>query len=1427
VRIQARRPCRLLAGAAALVAATALLASSVWAPPCAIAAAANPIYVYYPEPPPPPSSGPPLPSIPPPNSFFNGPCGVALDSGGRFYLADHYHDSVDVFSTPSRAGYLTQLRAPDPANGPCALALDPGGDLYFADYHGAVRRYAPDVYPPEAGPHPPDKDPPEQGTGYAADALIDPGPATGLTVDGAGDVYVAHRDRVSVYDPGGAHLHEIGAGELGQGYGVAVSGFPATAGNVYVADASTETVRVYDAAGAPLAPIAGPPGGFSSLRDASLALDDATGELYVLDDTQPAYAEEPRGRVYVFSADGAYEGHLKHDIVDGSPAGLAVDNSGGATQGRVYVTSGDSHHGGLYVYPPGAVTNEAPLGPKIPSPPLIGGLPIASIDVGGAASAGSQIPCTGDSCRSLPTQPADPTLTTLLEGLGNPRAHYRRYTHPKKHLRKRHCKRRARRECNHPPRRATVSAAWGARQGEGSAAAGAADGTAAAPTAAAPARVGTAAVLVPGTAGFDASARADGGAPATLAGSHPDQLALHVGLDQSGGGADLRDLRIDLPPGFLANPAALALCSQAAFATPRSSPFEPSSSGESCPDPTQVGTVEVATGAGGGQARRFGLFDLAPPDGVAARFGAAPFSQPLVFDLTVRADGEGPFGLTLQATGIPQALAIHGLDLVLWGVPWAASHNTERGNCMNEAEPGFPWAKCSVGEPLDKPPLAFLTIPTECGSPLAFTARVRSWQEASEASATVFSRDGAGQPALLEGCETLDFNPAPQAFLTAKKASSPSGFGFHLTGADAGLLDPALRVSPPARRIVIHLPEGGTINPSVGAGLGACTLAQLAAESPFNAAGAGCPNDSKLGDYRVHVPFYQGFLDGSIYLAEPDNQATSAPGAENPFDSLVAAYLVAKSAQRGILVRVAGEIVTDPTTGNLVASFDRLPQLPYTDVDVDFHPGQRSILVSPPACGLAASRIQVTPWAGTASAPLASVESTNWPIESGIDGGRCPDGRTPPFAPGAVTGGVNSNVGSYTPYFVHLIRKDNEQEITSYSLTLPKGITGRLAGIPFCPDAAIAAARAKQGFEEIADPSCPAASQVGRTETGYGVGAALTYAPGRIYLAGPYRGQPLSLATINAATVGPFDLGTIVIRSAFSVDSRTAQLQIDSRTSDSIPHIIDGIPLHLRDVRIYLDRPRFTDNPSSCEPSQMISTLTGSGQRFGDPSDDSTATVEKHFQLLNCLDLGFRPKLGLRLRGASRRGAFPQLRATFASRGARDSNLKRIEVAMPHTLFLAQQHIRSVCRREEFAAERCPPGSAYGRAVAYTPLFDEPLRGQVYLRSSSSQLPDLVASLHSGAVHIVLEGQIGPSRAGGIQVYFDNLPDAPIERFVLTLYGGRRGLLTNSSDVCASPPLASVKALGQNNVGAIFTTALRGQCGKRARQHRSGRGGKR
>lgn len=929
--------------------------------------------------------------------------------------------------------------------------------------------------------------------------------------------------------------------------------------------------------------------------------------------------------------------------------------------------------------------------------------------------------------------------------------------------------------------------------------------------------------FLPATSGFSAAAIAEGGGGASVAGTHPYQLDL--GLHFNRGGAtesqpatqapdgNLRNLAITMPPGFLANPAALDRCSFAAFHTARKSSFEASQSGESCSDRAQVGTLELTSSQGSSTTRRFGLFNLVPPPGVAAQIGASPFGSPLVFDVEIQTNDNGAYTLSLNATDLSQSLNLTDIGLSLWGVPWNASHNAERGDCLNESQPSFPWCKSSVGDPT-KPastPLAFLTLPTSCLGPLSFSASANAWQQPTVQSAQALNRDSGGEPVNPSGCQSFSFSPVSSGFLTDTKAASPSGFNFRLSNDDPQLTLPGTQLPSQTRTATVTLPPEVTINPSLGAGLEGCRPDQYAREDAFSPPGQGCPNGSKIGEFSVRSPLFEEALEGAIYLAQPDDESTSTPGAENPFDTLFGIYLVAKLPERGILVKVAGELVPSLATGQLTATFPELPQLPYTDLDVDFRTGQRAPLITPPACGAASTQIDLAPWSG----PGAKHTTTDSPISSGIGGGPCPNGTLAPFNPEVITGGVNSNVNSYTPYYVRLSRKDTEQELTGYSLILPEGITGKLAGIPNCPDQAINAQH----------PSCPAASQVGRTLTGYGIGSALTYASGKIYLAGPYHGAPLSLVAFNSAKVGPFDLGIFVTRLAFQVDPHTAQLRLDGAASDPIPHIVKGVPLHLRDIRAYLDRPQFTHNPSSCEPSELISTVRGSGASFATLADDSSVTLSKHFQLLNCLTLGFKPKLGIRLRGASRRGAYPELRATFAARGAQDSNLKRIEVEMPHAEFFAQNHIRTICTRRLFDAGNCPAASVYGHAVAYTPLFDEPLRGNVYLRSSTNKLPDLVADLRSGPFRIIIEGKIGPSKTGGIRAFFDNLPDEPLDRFTMTLNGGKHGLLQNSANICKAPPLAAVKALGQNNRGAIFTSVLRGQCKGKAKQKRGARQG--
>jgi hypothetical protein len=919
--------------------------------------------------------------------------------------------------------------------------------------------------------------------------------------------------------------------------------------------------------------------------------------------------------------------------------------------------------------------------------------------------------------------------------------------------------------------------------------------------------------FLPGPAGFDVAIN-DEGKPDTVAGSHPFSIVTTIDFNQAGERAgqpgvpvtdgDARNVHLDLPPGLIENPGAVDKCTQERFHTARVSPFETSRAGESCQPLSQIGVVTLRSSAEGpsneSHSRTFGLFNLVPPPGAPSQIGFSPFGIPIAFTPHIR-DLGGEYGTTLDLSNLSQQLDVYGMTITIWGTPWAISHNGERGNCLNELEPGFPWAKCA-SDLAPHVPFAYLTLPASCADPLAFSTIATSWQQPFLASGIAFSRDASGAPVALGGCRELRFEPVVTARPTNPRASSPSGFDFTFTPKEEALTNPRSRVPSQSRRAVVTLPEGITVNPSLAAGLGSCTPRQYETETAVSPLSVGCPEDSKIGTFTVQSPLFEELVKGAIYLAQPDDRGTPTPGAENPFDSLLAVYLIARNPARGVLVRVAGKLAPDPVTGRLTATFDDLPQLPYSNLKLHFREGQRAPLVTPSACGTFATEVALTPWNDPSATALSSPQ---FQIAKGIGAGEaCPSGATPPFTPGAVGGTLNGNAGSYTPFYLHLTRADSEQEFTSYSATLPPGLTGKIAGIPYCPDAAIEAAKRKTGREEERHPSCPAASRIGRTVSGYGASQVLAYAPGGLYLAGPYHGSAFSVVAIDSATVGPFDLGVVIVRSAIRVDPRTAQVSIDSAGSDPIPHILQGVPIHLRDVRVYIDRPEGTLNPTSCDQKTLTSTMTGNG--------GATANVDSRFQVSNCSALKFRPRLSLRLRGKVRRGGFPSLRASLRPHPG-DANIGSAAVTLPPSLFLAQDHIDTVCSQRQFAADNCPAGSLYGQATAITPLLGSPLRGKVYLRSSQNRLPDLVVALRGNGIAIDLVGRID-SFKGGIRTTFDVVPDAPVTKFVLSLRGGKHSLLVSAENVCRAPQRALARFVSQSNAGEQTRPLVRADCGK-------------
>ncbi len=860
------------------------------------------------------------------------------------------------------------------------------------------------------------------------------------------------------------------------------------------------------------------------------------------------------------------------------------------------------------------------------------------------------------------------------------------------------------------------------------------------------------------------------GSPELRASSHPYDYTVRFGLKTDAGGntegGAMRDAVIELPPGLIGNPLAVPRCTRQQFEG-----IVPA-----CPPNTQIGIMRAVL-PGIGEARG-PIYNMTAPFGIAGQLGFSVAGYNALVNATVRSDGD--YGLTVTANNIPTEAT--SVETTIWGTPADPSHDSERGQHAAEGSGG------SVAS--DAPRQPYVTLPASCEQP----PRVRVAVDSVLAPGifddqTAPFRDGGGNPAPLVGCEKVPFSPKISATPTTKLAESPSGLDFELSLPDDGLLSPDVLSETEPRKAVVTLPAGVTVNPSMVEGVDVCTPAQYAAEQIYSSPGEGCPQASKLGSVLATTPLLEEPLEGALYLAAPY---------ENPYGSLVALYLVVRAPQRGTVIKLAGKVEFDPATGQIVSTFEGLPPIPYSSFKLHFREGARAPLVTPPSCGDYQTVSKLTPFGSEDPVTVTSAMK----VTAGADGGACPAGGTPPFGAGFAAGTINNQAASHSPLYMRLTRHDGDQDLTKISTVLPQGLLASLVGVGRCTDAEIAAAAARTGphggREELNSPSCPASSQIGATMTGAGVGGVLTWVPGSLYLAGPYHGDPLSVVAVVPGVAGPFDVGTIVVRLALRFNPLTAQAEADGAASDPIPHILKGIPLKVRDIRIYVNRPNWTFNPTSCEPEATTATIWGGGADVFSAADDVPFGLSARFQAADCASLGFKPKLGLKLRGGTKRGKFPALHAVYSPRGQGDANLSRLALTFPHSEFIEQGHFRTICTRVQFAAgagfgSECPKGSVYGHVKVWTPLLDEPLSGPVYLRSSNHNLPDAVFALH-GIADIELATRID-STHGRLRAIVGGAPDAPVSRAVVDMQEARRACSSTArTSVWASTAPASTPA---------------------------------
>jgi hypothetical protein len=847
-----------------------------------------------------------------------------------------------------------------------------------------------------------------------------------------------------------------------------------------------------------------------------------------------------------------------------------------------------------------------------------------------------------------------------------------------------------------------------------------------------------------------------------------------------------KDIDTLLPPGLIGDLTPVPLCTAAEFAHMKApgpvAGVNPEQ--DECPAQTAVGTATVTLEEPveiGYTAITVPVFNLEPAFGEPARFGfAVPIAgSTITLDTALRSGPGEDYGITVSSLNTTEQVGTLSAQVSFWGVPNDPRHDSSRGwACLSEAL-GRTHSLCVPST--EQHPPALLTMPTSCNGPLKASAELSSWQTPSVLQS--FFPEEALQS--LDGCNQLPFTPSVSAQPSTARASAPSGLDFNLDFQNEGLTNAEGLAQSNLKDITVTLPEGVTVDPSAGVGLSGCRPGDLARETLSSQPGEGCPESSKLGTVEVDTPLLSVPIHGSVYIAQPY---------ENPSDSLIALYVVLKNPEKGILIKLAGKVSPNPTTGRLTTTFENNPPVPFSHFNFHFHEGPQAPLISPPACGTYTTEASLRPFSEPAS--LLS-ELASFQITQGFDGGPCPAGV--PFAPQIQAGMLNNDAASFSAFYLHLSRSDADGQISSFSTSMPPGLSGILTGIPFCPEADIALARSKSGAAEQASPSCPQASLLGHSLVGAGVGSVLAYTPGEIYLAGPYDGDPFSLLSVTSAVVGPFDLGTVVLRFGLRIDPSSAQVSVDPTPSEPIPTILQGIVTHVRDIRVYVDRPNFTLNPTSCEPMAISSTLKSNlGQ---------SATVSSRFQASNCQALKFAPKFSVSTSAKTSKanGASLTTKLSYPPNSLGSyANIAKVKVELPKQLPSRLTTLQKACTSAQFQANPagCPSASFIGHAIVHTPLLPVPLTGPaIFVSHGGEAFPSLEIVLQGYGVTIDLIGAT-QIKKGITSTTFKSTPDTPFSDFELTLPEGPYSALAANANLCAQKLSMPSEFLAQN--GALI-----------------------
>jgi hypothetical protein len=890
-----------------------------------------------------------------------------------------------------------------------------------------------------------------------------------------------------------------------------------------------------------------------------------------------------------------------------------------------------------------------------------------------------------------------------------------------------------------------------------------------------------------------------GGGVDTQAGSHPFQLTSVVAFNQTGETPPKnvlpvglpKDVSVLAPAGLIGNPTPFAECTDVQFST--------RVFGEEnlCPAASAIGVATITYDVPGEFEKATivaPVFNMVPNPGEPARFGFDAFVVPVTLNTSVRTGGD--YGVTVSTHNIIQVAGLLSTKVTLWGVPGDPRHNGQRGwGCLTTL-PGQHFCP-TEGEGGDEvataTPPPFLSLPTSCTGPLQASVQADSWEQPKEVLTS-----GMSEPlASLVGCNHLPFAPEVSVTPDVADTSTPTGLTVKLHVPQTAALNPAGLAESTVRNTTVTLPEGMQLSPSAADGLMSCSLEQIGLESDSEAS---CPEASKIATVEIKSPLLPNPLVGEVYLAAQE---------ANPFGSLVAMYLVARDPVSGVLVKLAGKVIPDPVTGQLVATFENTPQLPFEDLTLHFFGGARAPLATPARCGSYTTQTSLAPWSGN---PVAT-PSSSFQITSGPNGSPCP-GSSLPFAPLFTGGTTNIQAGAFSVLDSVMSREDGNQNLQAIQLHFPPGFTGLLSSTKLC------------GEPQADEGKCGPESLIGHSTVSVGLGGdPFTVTGGEVFITGPYNGQSactvgspgcasFGLSIKTPAKAGPYDVakGTpcdcVVVRAKVEVDPHTAALTVttDDAGPYKIPTILDGIPLQIKHVAVTVDKPGFTINPTDCNPMAITGTLSS--------TEGASAPLSIPFQVTNCANLQFAPKFAVSTSGKTSKANGASLTAKVSYPSApqgSQADIARVKVDLPKVLPSRLTTLQKACTNAQFEANpaACPPGSKVGFATVTTSLLPVPLTGPaIFVSHGGEAFPSLTMVLQGYGVSIDLVGSTFISKAGITSTTFKSVPDTPFNTFTLTLPEGPYSALAAVGDLCTSKLAMPTEFVAQNGATIHESTKI-------------------